>query len=82
MSATNSVHGHDIIHLVISHPDGIKREELTAIVNERYGVDATFHTCSEEGMNLDALLVFLEERDKVWEKDGIVGPGGSPPCDH
>jgi len=33
-------------------------------------------------MDLDALLDFLEARDKVRIVGGVVFPGGSPACDH
>jgi hypothetical protein len=33
-------------------------------------------------MDLDALLAFLEARDKVRIGSGVVFPGGSPACDH
>lgn len=38
---------------------------------------ATFHTCSALGRDLDALLAFLEARDKVRIVSGVVFPGGS-----
>jgi hypothetical protein len=34
------------------------------------------------GMDLDGLLHFLEARDKVRIKSGVVYPGGSPACEH
>jgi probable metal-binding protein len=43
---------------------------------------ATFHTCSAAGMDLDALLTFLEARDKVRITSGVVYPGGSPAFEH
>ena len=41
-----AIHGHDIIDLVATHPDGIRLSQLMEIVSERYGRMATFHTCS------------------------------------
>jgi hypothetical protein len=34
------------------------------------------------GMDLDGLLRFLEERDKVRIVSGVLYPGGSAACDH
>jgi probable metal-binding protein len=82
MTATITVHGHDIIDLVSQYPGGIRLGRLAEIVEERYGRLATFHTCSAQGMDLDALLVFLEARDKVRVTAGEVYPGGSPACGH
>lgn len=77
-----AIHGHDIIDLVATYPDGIRLSQLMEVVNERFGKSVTFHTCSAAGMDLDDLLHFLEARDKVKITSGIVYPGGSPACDH
>jgi len=34
------------------------------------------------GMDLDGLLHFLEDRDKVRITSGVVFPGGAPACEH
>lgn len=82
MSAPLAVHGHEIIDLVASHPEGIRLGVLMDSVSERYGRMATFHTCSAHGMTFDELLRFLEDRDKVRITGGVVHAGGSPACDH
>jgi probable metal-binding protein len=82
MSDQNAIHGHDIIDLVATYPDGIRLSQLMEVVNERFGKSSTFHTCSAAGMDLDELLHFLESRDKVRITSGVVYPGGSPACEH
>lgn len=82
MTDTIAIHGHEIIDLVSAHPDGIRLSKLAELVAERFGKSATFHTCSTLGMDLDALLTFLEARDKVRIITGVVFPGGSPACNH
>jgi probable metal-binding protein len=82
MTNTLAVHGHNIIDLVSSHPDGIRLSHLMEIVVERYGRSVTYHTCSAMGMDLDGLLRFLEAKEKVRIKSGVVYPGGSPACEH
>ena len=77
-----AIHGHDIIDLVASYPDGIRLSQLMEIVAERFGRMASFHTCSAAGMNLDELLHFLEARDKVRITSGVVFPGGTSACEH
>lgn len=76
-----AIHGHDIIDLVAKHSGGIRLSQLMEIVGERYGRMATFHTGSAKGMDLDALLRFLEARDKVKILGGVVFPAGSPTCE-
>jgi probable metal-binding protein len=82
MTDAIAIHGHDIIDLVSTYPDGIRLGQLMEIVNERYGKSVTFHTCSAAGMDLDRLLHFLEAREKVRIASGVVYPGGSPACEH
>jgi probable metal-binding protein len=82
MTDAIAIHEHDIIDLVSQHPDGIRLSQLMEIVSERFGKSVTFHTCSAMGMDLDGLLHFLEARDKVRIKSGVVYPGGSPACEH
>jgi probable metal-binding protein len=82
MTHATAIHGHDIIDLVTSYPDGIRLSQLMEIVSERFGRSATFHTCSAAGMDLDELLHFLEARDKVRIKSGVVYPGGLSACEH
>jgi probable metal-binding protein len=82
MTAPVAVHGHEIIDLVSSHPEGIRLSQLAETVVKRFGSGATFHTCSTLGMDLDALLSFLETRDKVRISNGVVHAGGSPACSH
>lgn len=52
MTDTIAIHGHDIIDLVTTYPEGSRLSQLMEIVAERYGRMATFHTCSEHGMGL------------------------------
>ena len=82
MTDAIAIHGHEIIDLVSAHPDGIRLSQLAETVTGRFGKSATFHTCSTMNMDLDALLAFLEARDKVRIVSGVVFPGGSPACDH
>ena len=82
MHDATAIHGHDIIDLVSTYPDGIRLSQLMEIVEERFGRMVSFHTCSAAGMNLDELLHFLEARDKVRISSGVVFPGGSPACEH
>jgi len=82
MTDAIAIHGHDIIDLVSQYPDGIRLSQLMEVVDERFGKSVTFHTCSSMGMDLDALLRFLEDRDKVRITSGVVFPGGSRACEH
>jgi len=82
MTDTIANHGHDIIDLVATYPAGIRLSQLMEVVDRRFGKSITFHTCSSMGMDLDSLLRFLEGRDNVRIRSGVLYPGGSPACEH
>jgi probable metal-binding protein len=82
MTDTIAIHGHEIIDLIATHPDGIRLSQLAETVTERFGKSVTFHTCSTMNMDLDSLLAFLEARDKVRIVSGVIFSGGSSTCDH
>lgn len=65
-----SIHGHDVLHMIHNAPQALTREALKAEVAARFGPDARFHTCSAGGFTLDELLTFLLARKKIVERDG------------
>lgn len=79
---TDQIHGHEVIGMVCSHPEGISRENLAGAVSRRFGPNALFRTCSAENMSLGALLSFLAARDKVELRGDLVLPGGAKACNH
>ena len=76
------IHGHEIIHLVSSQPDGLSIAQLTETVAKQFGSSPRFFTCSAENLTLDELLAFLNEREKVRLLGDSVYPGKSPACNH
>ncbi|OCG01273.1 YecH family metal-binding protein [Gilliamella sp. wkB112] len=57
-----SVHGHEVLHMM----DGNNYTEssLLQAIEQRFGKDAKFHTCSKSDMNAQQLINFLKERGK------------------
>ncbi len=41
------------------------RTSLRSDIYDKFGVDATFYTCSASGMSADELIKFLENKGKV-----------------
>lgn len=76
------IHGHEVIRIVSSHPEGISPENLADAVSRQFGQDARFFTCSAENMSLGELLSFLADRGKIELRGDLVFPGGSKPCEH
>jgi probable metal-binding protein len=76
MATCVAVHGHEIIDLIRSHPNGVRLSELADAVFRRYGSCALFHTSSRLGLDLDDLLVLLEARNQLSIVRGVVYPVG------
>lgn len=78
----NQIHGHEVINIVSAHPQGISVADLGETLAAQFGEGARFFTCSAENMDLAALLLFLEARDKVRLDGDTIFPGGSGACQH
>ena len=66
------IHAHEIMHMMLESDGGFSRESLSLASIERFGVDARFHSCSRDGMDVNAVIEFLEIRGKfVARADGF-----------
>lgn len=77
-----SVHGHDVIAMIVESGRPWQRAELESKINLRWGSRAKFHTCSMEGMNASELIQFLAAHGKFIESDLGVTMDASKVCDH
>ncbi len=78
----DSIHGHEVIGMIVDSARAWRRDELERAIVERWGAQARFHTCSEEGMDASALIAFLSERGKFIESAQGVTMDRSKVCDH
>lgn len=67
----SSIHGHEVIALMLDSAEPFTRESLVAAIHRQFGTAARFHTCSAEGMDAAELVNFLESRGKFQP----AGPG-------
>lgn len=56
-------HGHEVLHMMEGHRYASK-EELVKAVEERFGADERFCTCSTSGMTASELVDFLAAKGK------------------
>ena len=64
---SNSIHGHDVMHMMLELGGTFTRESLKLAIDERFGEQARFHTCSAQDMDAAALIEFLRQRGKFVE---------------
>jgi probable metal-binding protein len=78
----NSIHGHEVIEMVVASGRAWRREELVEEVERRWGGSARFHTCSAQGMSAAELIRFLSEHGKFLESERGVTMDATKVCDH
>tara|TARA_Y100001956_G_scaffold59909_1_gene59478 strand:+ start:4194 stop:4427 length:234 start_codon:yes stop_codon:yes gene_type:complete len=61
------IHAHKVLNLLREKP--MSEAELRQAVNQEFGEQATFRTCSLNGFDLDALLTFFIQREKIVLQD-------------
>jgi hypothetical protein len=81
MTNATAIHGHDIINLVATYPDGIRLSQLMEMVDERFGNSVTFHTMLGDGHGPRRPAALSGARDKARITSGVVYSGGSQACD-
>lgn len=79
---SNSIHGHDVMHMMLELGGTFTRESLKLAIDERFGEQARFHTCSAEDMDAGALIEFLRQRGKFVEAADGFNTEAERICNH
>ena len=79
---SESIHGHEVIEMMVASGKSYTRESLDAEIIEKFGPDAQFHTCSVENMTAKELVDFLEARDKFITAGEGFSTDPDKICDH
>ncbi|KEQ16262.1 YecH family protein [Endozoicomonas numazuensis] len=75
---TTSVHGRKLLNLLQELPQPIEKSALLAQMTERFGAQAVFHTCSEQGHSAQSLVeLFLKKGKLLQNQEGISHSGCS-----
>lgn len=59
-----SIHGHDVLNMMIESGERYTKESLVEAIHARFGEAARFHTCSASEMTAAELVAFLAARGK------------------
>ena len=62
--ATEEVHGHEVMHMMLEQPKGFSRDSLIDAIHQRFGADTKFYTCSAEHLSAAELVDYLEGKNK------------------
>ncbi len=61
---TSEIHGHEVMSMILAAKRPFTRDSLTAFIQEKFGADARFHTCSAAGLSAADLVEFLAAKGK------------------
>jgi probable metal-binding protein len=68
--------------MMLESDTGFTRESLAKAIVDRFGEDARFHSCSQSGMNADAVIDFLEQRGKFVIQGNGFNTSAEKICNH
>ncbi len=77
-----SVHGHDVMHMMLELGGQFTRDSLKSAIETRFGADTRFHTCSAEDMTALQLIDFLEAKGKFVAADDGFNTREEHICQH
>ncbi|UJF19300.1 YecH family protein [Vibrio sp. SS-MA-C1-2] len=66
---TTKLHGHIVLNTLIDAKEPLTLAALQAKMISEHGENLEFHTCSQQGLSLEALIEFFIGKGKVT-KDG------------
>ena len=79
---TTSIHGHEVMHMIIESKRTWTRKALMAAIEEKFGEHARFHTCSAFEMDAEELIEFLEGHGKIIDKGEGLTTNVDHVCNH
>ncbi|MBT3253615.1 MAG: YecH family protein [Candidatus Marinimicrobia bacterium] len=78
----NTIHGHEVMHMMVNSGESYTRESLRSAIQQQFGEDTRFFTCSAQGMTADELIHFLENKGKFHPVDGGFTTAPESICNH
>ncbi|WP_299017286.1 YecH family metal-binding protein [uncultured Photobacterium sp.] len=78
----SQIHAHNVLNMLLAAETPYTKESLKEAVIAEYGEGVRFHTCSQEGLTFDALLIFLLDRRKVVQDGDIITANKERMCNH
>lgn len=77
-----SIHGHEVLNMMIDSGESFSTASLITAIEQRFGADARFHTCSQQDLTAAQLVDFLASRGKFIPSDNGFNTHSSKICQH
>jgi probable metal-binding protein len=75
-------HAHRLFDLIDASPEGLTVDELRRQAAASIGAEATYCTCSIDGLSFDAVVDFFQSSQKVVVVDGRMQLNRGQICNH
>lgn len=79
---SSSIHGHDVMHFMLERGGSFTKQSLCEAVEQHFGADTRFHTCSAEGLTAAQLIDLLESKGKFVPADNGFNTEAAKICRH
>ncbi|CDL55139.1 FIG00731492: hypothetical protein [Klebsiella pneumoniae] len=66
----SSIHGHEVLQMMLASGESWTVASLEAAIRRRFGEEARFHTCSAENLSAAQLVAFLEKKRQIYCQRG------------
>ena len=76
------IHAHEVMHMMLEQDEVFSRKSLTQALVDRFGANTRFHSCSATGMDVHAVVDFLESRGKFVARDDGFNIAEDKICNH
>lgn len=77
-----SIHGHEVLQMMIASGEPYTVATLEAEITARFGKEARFHTCSAENLSAAELVAFLQKKGKFIAAEEGFNTHESKICRH
>ncbi|MEN3753953.1 YecH family metal-binding protein [Mangrovibacter yixingensis] len=77
-----SVHGHEVLKMMLEAKTPWTTAALVSAVKARFGENTQYHTCSEQGLDAEALVAFLAQKGKFIDDGQGFTTSQDKICNH
>jgi probable metal-binding protein len=79
---SESIHGHTVMQFMLQSEQGFNKASLKLAIENEFGAQAKFHTCSKKDMNSEGIISFLESKGKFVGSSNDFNTHAEKICNH
>jgi probable metal-binding protein len=79
---SEQIHGHEVMQMLIDANEPQSKSDFKEKIDQKYGQDAKFFTCSAKDLSSIQLIEFLEGKGKFFNIEGKILTDTTKVCNH